>query len=59
MCRKEADFLMKKCVHVQETLKGYICDLTECQKCFDPFTAECDRPEQHYYEQMLNEEVEE
>ena len=50
---------MKKCVHVKETLKGYICDLTECQKCFDPFITECDRPERHYYEQMAKEEVEE
>ena len=50
---------MKKCIYVQETLKGYTCGLTEFEKCFDPFTAECERPEAHYYEQMAKEEVEE
>jgi hypothetical protein len=50
---------MGKCIHVKETLKGCICSLTECQKCFDPLADECDRPEQHYYEQMAKEEVEE
>lgn len=48
---------MTDCVHVKNTLKGQVCGLTDYQKCPEPLVGPCDRPEQHYYEQMAKEEM--
>ena len=50
---------IKKCVHLKETLKGCTCAFTDYEICPNPWAEKCDVPEQHYYEQMGKEELEE